>query len=107
LEQGGVYDAVAGVEEEFGGREGFEVGGSGGEDAVVEVVVAGGVARKAAGDGGGPEDEPVLFGGVVIEGGSPGVEGGRFVGEDVELLMIAPVNEIGGGGVADDGGAVP
>ena len=57
-----VDDAVAGVEEDFGGGEGFEVGGGGGEDAVVEVVVAGVVAGEATGNGGGPEDVASVVG---------------------------------------------
>ena len=45
--------------------------------------------------------------GFVVERGRPGVEGGGLVGEDVELLVRCPVEKVGGGGVADDGGAAP
>ncbi len=74
---------------------------------MVEVVVAGVVAGETAGDGGGPEEEPALVVGFVVESRGPGVDRGGLVGEDVELLMRGPVDEVGGGGVADDGGGVP
>ncbi len=107
VDESGVDDAVAGVEEDLCGREGAEVLGGGGEDAVVEAVVSGVVAGEAAGDGGGPEDEPAVLGEVVVEGWGPDVEGGGLVGHDGEMLVRGPVDEVGGGGVADDGGGAP
>jgi hypothetical protein len=106
-DKGGVDDTVAGVEEDFGGCEVFEVRRGGVEDAMVEAGITGVVAGKATGDGGGPKDQPAFVVGLVVEGGSPGVECGGFIGEDVELLVGRPVEEVGGGGMANDGGAAP
>jgi hypothetical protein len=93
--EGGVDDTVAGIEEDFGRGEGVEVGGGGREDAVVEAVVAGGVTGEAARDGSGPEDEPAFVIGFVVESGRPGVDGRRFVGENIQLLVRAPVDQVG------------
>jgi len=63
LNEGGVDDVVAGVEEDFGGGQGFEVGGGGVEDAVIEAGVAGVIAGEASGDGGGPQMSQRLWSG--------------------------------------------
>jgi hypothetical protein len=62
---------------------------------VIEAGVAGIVSGEAAGNGGGPEDEPAFVVGLVVESWGPGVEGGGFVGEDVELLVRGPGDEVG------------
>src|ERR1700722_18693446 len=95
------------MEEDFGWSGVDEVRCRRVEDAVVEAVIAGVVSGKAPGDGGGPEDEPALVVRFVVKGGGPGVDGARLVGEYVELLVWRPVNEVGGGGVADGGRGVP
>ncbi len=63
--------------------------------------------RWLRGDGGGPEDEPAVLGEVVVKGWGPDVEGGGLVGHDGEMLVRGPVDQVGRGGVADDGGGAP
>lgn len=69
-DEGGVDNAIAGIEEDFGRSEGLEVGGCGVEDAMIEAAVAGVVAGEATGDGGRPEDEPAFVVDFVVEAGA-------------------------------------
>ena len=56
----------------------------------------------AAGDGGGPEDVERLGGLVVEEFGSPTVLGLGLVLHHGDGPLLAPVDEVGRGGIADD-----